>query len=160
MTPDQIAKCGSEQAHQTAFFAWCAVAFRNGILAANEWNRTSKLIETKGCGEPRLKWIHAIHNQGHGDAIRGARAKMEGVKAGVYDVFLPYPCGQYHGLYIELKKPSIKPVKETSKDGRSDKQVEFANDMQMIGYATILCYGWREMANAAERYLNLGEFKR
>jgi hypothetical protein len=54
---------------------------------------------------PECKWLHAIPNGGNRDAITGAMLKAEGVKSGVADLFLPYPVGVNHGLYIEVKTP-------------------------------------------------------
>jgi hypothetical protein len=128
MTPDQLAKSKSEHGEQRAVFAWCNMAFRYGPDCANDdlsytvkgyAQDFNKPISRLGlvCLVPELEWIYAIHNQGHGDAIRGGRAKAEGVKAGVSDICLPvkaqaskymipttqnYP--YYCGLYIEMKK--------------------------------------------------------
>lgn len=165
MTPDQLAKSGTEHAHQKALFAWAAVACYRGFKAADMWaesgvfNSYLPLISI-----PCLKWLHAIHNQGHGDAIRGGRAKAEGVKAGIPDIFLPYPkkwavdddnnlC-TIHGLYIELKRPELKPVKETSKGGLSDEQIEFGKFAIENGYQWKVAYGWKEAAKIIQDYLS------
>jgi hypothetical protein len=39
--------------------------------------------------QPLFKRLFAIHNQGHGDKVRGGRARAEGVKTGVPDLCLP-----------------------------------------------------------------------
>lgn len=166
MTPNQLAKSGTEHAHQVALFAWAAMAHYWGFKAANLWAGSGltpdKLVLTKR-PVPCLKWLHAIHNQGHGDAIRGGRAKAEGVRAGIPDIFLPYPSrgpiiGErifyYHGLYIELKKPSSKPVKETSKGGLSDEQIEFSKYAYQAGYSWHVAYGWAEAAKIIQDYLS------
>ena len=97
---------------------------------------------------PQLKWLHAIHNQGHGDAIRGGKAKAEGVKAGVADLFLPYvsPNSGYFGLYIELKtvKGTLAPI-----------QFEFINDMRKVGYAAHMARGWLEARKIILDYLQI-----
>lgn len=171
MTPDKIAK-ESEHSHQVAFFAYCAVAAMHGFEGADAWAagypfecRVDKLgnIERRDKSIPALKWIHAIHNQGHGDAVRGARAKAEGVKPGVADIFWPnavfsnyddpYLCADYYGLYIEMKKPSVKPVKETSKGGLSDEQIEFRDFVEFEGYKWAVCYSWQEAVNVLKEYL-------
>ena len=57
-----------------------------------------------------LAFMHAIPNGGERNRVQASRLKAEGVKAGVPDVFLPYPRirdnrVQFHGLYIEFKRP-------------------------------------------------------
>lgn len=163
MTPDQLAKSGTEHAHQVALFAWAAVATQHGFNVAKVWADTGILDKeySEAKGVSCLKWLHAIHNQGHGDAIRGGRAKAEGVRAGIPDIFLPYPAKMniyqnicHHGLYIEMKKPSSKPVKETSKGGLSDEQIEFKNYANENGYAWYVAYGWKEAAKIIQDYLS------
>lgn len=154
MTPDQLSKSGTEHSHQVALFAWAAVATWHGFKCAKMWAETGKIIPSESISMPCLKWLHAIHNQGHGDAIRGSRAKAEGVRSGIPDIFLPYPAGTLHGLYIELKKPSSKPVRETSKGGLSKEQIEFAKFARANGYGWQVCYGWVEAAKIIELYLS------
>src|SRR4051812_7142849 len=92
MTPDQLSKSGTEHAHQVALFAWAAVACYHGFAVANLWAKSGVLDPQYNRRPiPCLKWLHAIHNQGHGDAIRGGRAKAEGVRKGIPDIFLPFP---------------------------------------------------------------------
>jgi hypothetical protein len=85
-------------------------------------------------------------------------AKAEGVKAGVFDIFLPVPkeaygiepCGymqlDYCGLYIELKR----------KDGgkASTEQLDFQNDMHQAGYKAEICHGWEAARDCILEYLN------
>lgn len=98
---------------------------------------------------PILRWMHAINNQGHGDAVRGARDKAVGVTAGVYDLFLPVPVHgrhtMYHGLYIEMKK---------TKGGRaSPEQKEFGAYAEQMGYAHKVCHGHVEAIDTILSYL-------
>lgn len=76
LTPEQIAKAGSETAHQTALMAQAALHRKQ---------------------YPQLKWLHAIPN------ANSHRMVGEGVRSGIPDVCLPWPNQKYHGLYIELK---------------------------------------------------------
>lgn len=163
ITPKALAKRDSEHAHQVAYFAWCAVAFQHGFDIADKWNETGDLTFAKSVciAKPvrSLKWVHAIPNGGsRGDdektrAIRGGMLKAEGVRNGVADVFLPWPSGGFMGLYIEMKKPSLKPVKPTSKGGLSDDQIEFGADMKEVGYGWICCYSWEDAARVTRDYL-------
>ena len=98
---------------------------------------------------PQLKWAHAIPNGGRRDKIEAANLKRQGVKAGVSDIFIPVPCGGFHGLYIELKVGKNKP---------SEKQTEFQKDMLKAGYLTAVCYGAEEAIEVTKKYLK-GEIK-
>ena len=66
-----------------------------------------------------------------------------GVKAGVADIFLPFPCGDNAGLFIEMKKKGGK---------QSQKQIEFQNELHQA-YKYVLCYSWKEAADEIESYL-------
>lgn len=153
MRPNELAK-DSEHSHQVALFAWVAVARLYGFQAADDWAAGADLpiaaprppLEFVG-----LAWLHAIHNQGHGSALRGSRARAEGVRKGVPDMFLPYPIRFYAGLYIELKKPSVKP-KQGGKGGLSQEQINFRDYVLGMGYAWSVCYGWREAADCIKNY--------
>lgn len=80
---------------------------------------------------PELKWLHHIPNGGRRDKREAVKLRRQGVKAGVSDLFLPYPCNGYHGLYIEMK----------SEKGRLSKnQAEFLEDMAEYGFKTAVCY--------------------
>ena len=123
MTPEQIAKSGTEHAHQAALFAWCA-------LNVDKY--------------PELKWFHAIPNGGLRDKITASKLKAEGVKSGVSDTCLPVKRGNYSGLYIEMKKPGGKETKE---------QKEFGEFVKKQGFAYICCNTWIDAANMLLRYL-------
>lgn len=169
MTPDQLAKSGSEHAHQVALFAWVAIATIHGFKCADNWALNNVIVTHFGIEPlPMLKWMHAIPNGGtRGDdaktrAIRGGALKAEGVRQGVGDTFLPYPIftpqGEaYAGLYIEMKKPSLKPKSATAKGGLSDEQIEFSDYVTSVGYIYRVCYTWREAANVVKWYIGLTE---
>lgn len=93
MTPEQLAKSGTEHGHQRALFAWAA---KSGI--------------------PELSLMFAIPNGGLRDPRTAAKLKAEGVKSGVPDIFLPVARHGVHGLFIELKKPK----KGRASDNQSD----------------------------------------
>ena len=106
--------------------------------------------------------LHHIPNGGsRGDdaksrAIRGSQMKAQGVRTGVADVCLPVRRGGWSGLYIEMKKPSEKPVKATSKGGVSDDQAEFGAFVQSQGFGWIVCYSWEDAAAVIEQYMEQG----
>ena len=132
ITPEQLAKKGSEFAHQCALFCWCAL---------------------HGKQYPELKWFHSITNEEKtGSKIVGARSKASGRKKGVSDTFLPVARGGYNGLYIELKRPQLKP-KRNGKGGVSKEQLEFGRFVQNEGFGFVVCYGWKEARDILIKYL-------
>lgn len=138
MTPEQLAKSGTEHAEQMALFCWAGQAEQQARF-------------------PCLKWLHAIPNAGaRGNKVAAAQLKAEGVKAGVFDIFLPYVTyfesstgrhKRYAGLYIEMKREAGVPS-DVSKE-----QIQFAKHITEQGYAWIVCFGWRQAAVAIEAYL-------
>lgn len=86
---------------------------------------------------------YAIPNGGTRNRVEAANMKMEGVKAGVCDVFCGVPMqthgngprALYAGLYVEMKRP-------TGSYGVSDKQAEFMKVQRARGYATGVAMGW------------------
>lgn len=163
MSPWELCKGGTEHGHQRALFQWCKIAERYGFAAA--WDRKS--YEANGMeyafatyGQDNacwpLKWFHAVPNGGSlGDskqsqAIRGAQKKAEGVKAGVYDTFLPYPVTTgvcvYHGFFLEMKKPGeIK--------SRSASQKDFGREMANLAYAVAVADCWEMAARYVQDYM-------
>lgn len=193
---DYAAKTRNEYAEQVALFMWAGKAERFGWRAANDpecYNTKQEENEAAlakyilpgfgsyyddGLGKsvavdmfpaiPKLKWLHAIHNQGHGDAKRGADAKAGGVKAGVYDIFLPVPRTLWQhekgvwidnsfpvvaGLYVELKR--LKSARGAAGKA-SAKQEEFGADMSAEGYEVAVCVGWEAARDKIMDYLNKG----
>ena len=174
MTPDQLAKSGTEHGHQVALFAWCAVARLHGFDVADDWAagmgiEAAKSSRTNRTPVDALEWFHAIHNQGHGDKVRGANAKAEGVRKGVADTFLPWPIYEqcptdsqqmvvkWCGLYIEMKKPSLRPKSETAKGGASDEQIAFGQYAQRVGYEWAVCYDWEQAVCYLRSYIEWGQ---
>jgi hypothetical protein len=165
MTPTTLAKSGTEHAHQTALFAYAAVAYLHGFDVADEWSKTGKLPKRDPDAPPKvpaLEWFHAIPNGGsRGDddksrKIRGAQLKAEGVRQGVADTFLPWPSGEWHGLYIEMKKPTERPKSETAKGGVSDEQRSFGEYAKRVGYGWAVCYDWEQAASYLRSYIEWG----
>lgn len=171
---DYAEKSGTEHAHQAALFMWANMAMRYGHYTsmipasymqkdyARNYSRNA-IATGNDFLIPQLKWLHAIHNQGHGDAIRGAKAKAEGVKAGVSDMFLPVPRTMwsneeggtgylaagfpiYCGLYLELKVGSNTP---------SEDQLIFMADMREAGYCADWAKGWLEARDKILAYLQI-----
>lgn len=129
ITPEQLARSGSEHSMQAALFCWCA---------------SSNISE--------LKWLFAIPNGGLRDARTAGRLKAEGVKSGVWDIFLPYPKYKndfnlqldYIGLWIEFK---------IGKNILTKEQKEFKIYVESQGYKTAICYDWQSARDCILEYL-------
>ena len=93
---------------------------------------------------PELDLMFAIPNGGHRYKAVAARLKLEGVKAGVPDIFLPAAKCGHHGLFIELK---------FGKNKATTKQNWWMNELEKEGYLTAVCWGWTEAAALIESYL-------
>lgn len=81
ITPEQLARVGTEAAHQCALMCWAA---------------SSGIVE--------LKWLFHIPNGGSRHIAEAGKLKAMGVKSGVPDLFLPIMRNGRGGLWIELKK--------------------------------------------------------
>jgi hypothetical protein len=132
ITPEQLAKSGTEHGEQTALFCWCA-----------------ENIATY----PELRWFFAIPNGGtRGDdakarAIRGGALKAEGVKAGVADTFLMCARGGWHGLFIEMKRPG-------KRSNTSAEQDEFGAYCHENNYGFVVCDTWQSARDMLVSYLS------
>lgn len=125
ITPEQLAKPGTEHAHQAALFCWASMKYET---------------------YPELRLMFAIPNGGLRDKITAARLKATGVKAGVPDIFLPVAIfGRYHGLFIEMK---------ADKGTLSVAQSKWCFDLRDAGYEVVFCYGWEQARDTIIEYLN------
>lgn len=124
ITPEILARPGTEHSHQCAVFCWASL-------------NTTRF--------PVLKWMFAIPNGGERNIIVAASMKAEGVKKGVSDICLPVPMCGYHGLFIEMKK--LTGGKE------SKEQIEFGAFLTEQGYLYRCCYGWEQAVETLEWYL-------
>ncbi len=94
--------------------------------------------------DPRLAWVHSIPNAARRGYVTRCRMLDEGLRAGVADVFLPYPSNGLHGLYIEFKA------------GRNDctpEQLAFGEAALEAGYGWCVCRSVDEAMEAVSRYL-------
>lgn len=126
LTPELLSKDGSEHGHQMAVMQWSA------------FNRERF---------PELRWLFAIPNGGGRSARQGAMLKAEGVKGGVCDLMLPVARGQFHGLFIEMKRENGKP------SDISQNQKDFIDFVILGGYRAHVAFGWRDAVQCIESYL-------
>lgn len=112
----------SEHAEQKALFAW--------------WRVQYKALEP---------YLIAIPNGGARNLVTGAMLKAEGVRRGVPDVFLAYPSGGYHGLWIEMKR--------RAHGYASAEQKLMLAAFRRVGYDAAVCRGWDEAREKIQSYL-------
>lgn len=135
--PEDLAKSGTEDGHQMAVFCWAA-------------DNVGKY--------PELKWLHAIPNGGQRNVIEAGKLVAAGTRSGVWDIFLPYPMHtggplnfkQFHGCYVEMKKPERKNHKD---GGLTKEQLEFGVYARNNGYFTKVCYSWEEARDTLIAYM-------
>lgn len=82
---------------------------------------------------PALKLLYAIPNGGKRAIKTAVALKRQGVKAGVPDMCLPVSRGNYHGLYIELKRQKGGTVSEAQK--------AWIDALNAQGYKAVVCHG-------------------
>ena len=155
ITPESLAKSGTEHGHQCALFQHIAV------------NET----------DPRMKLLFAVPNGGDRRPSVAASLKAEGVKPGVPDLFLPvalryddeqgWCVTRYHGLWIEMKRPALAKGerRETVKlengeeveiiryGGCSEVQDKWHRLLRLQHYAVVVCYSWEDAVWALRLYL-------
>lgn len=98
------------------------------------------------CVYPELGLIFHIPNGGTRNKIEAINLKKQGVKAGVPDLFLPVPRGEFHGLFIELKY---------GKNKATIKQREWLIELSKQGYYAVVCNGFDEAKAVIESYIKM-----
>lgn len=134
VTPEMLAKSGSEDGMQAALFCWAAEASKQ---------------------YPQLKWLFAVPNGGQRHIVEATKLVATGTRSGVPDVFLPapirqYPDGSYHGCWIEMK---IEKHRNKKYGGLSNEQMEWIEYLEQAGYYCKVCYNWIEARDTLIAYL-------
>lgn len=96
---------------------------------------------------PQLVNMFAIPNGGQREHRTGTMLKREGVRSGVPDIALMYPCNGYHGLFVELKRRDGGKVSPTQSD--------WINRLNQAGYLAIVAFGAKEAVNEITKYLDM-----
>ena len=119
--------------------------------AIMQWARSTRLKPLYGVKGFIADYMFAIPNGGKRSPREGARLKAQGVLAGVPDMMLAIPRGQYSGLFIELKRPKVqgKPNPSTS-----IAQQEMIIKLNEVGYLAVVCYGYDQTVTCVNDYLN------
>jgi hypothetical protein len=110
-------------------------------LALMQWARLHPICK---------EYLIHIPNGGYRHKGEAKKLKAMGVKAGVSDFFLAYPCSLYsYGLWIELKRNNLlcKPTVL---------QQKWLIKMKDAGYVSAVAYGWEHAKQIIEDYLGEG----
>ena len=113
-------RCPTEHEEQCAVIKWC-----NTQLHA--------------------RYIFAIPNGAHKSMASAAKFKREGLRKGFPDLMLPIASGDFHGLFIEMKR--------TKGGVTSADQRVWIDFLHQAGYAAVVCRGAAEAIKAIEDYL-------
>lgn len=89
-------------------------------------------------------YVFAIPNGGTRHKIEARNLKLQGVTAGVPDVFVAIPKLPCHGMFIEFK---------SNKGKLTDSQKNMINLLSKQNYLCKICYSFEEGRNAVESYL-------
>jgi hypothetical protein len=117
----------TEYEHQVKIFAWADI----------------KSIEM-----PELKLLNSSLSGVRLSIGQATKAKRAGMPKGYPDIFLPVPRGEYHGLFIELKR--FKPRGYPSPD-----QDKWLRELAAQGYAASCCRGHDAAIMVIQDYLNI-----
>jgi hypothetical protein len=92
-------------------------------------------------------YLFHIRNGGSIKSAReGRKFKLMGVRKGVPDLFLSVPNKEYHGLYIEMKKPGGK---------LSMEQIDTKDKFERMGYEFYVVDSFDDFQKSIKDYLNL-----
>lgn len=117
--------CPTEHSEQVALVEWWSMYARWKSLPAS--------------------LLMAIPNGGARNAITGAMLKAEGVRAGVPDLFLAFPAGGLHGLFIEMKR---------ARGGATSTAQKIVGELlSRAGYGVAVCHGWQDARDTVIRYM-------
>ncbi|MDQ7835495.1 MAG: VRR-NUC domain-containing protein [Humidesulfovibrio sp.] len=123
--------------------------FKLGAPCPSEHKEQVALMQWVGWMTPRwpeLELLFAIPNGGDRDEVVAAKLKAEGVKKGVPDLMLPVARGEYHGLFVEMKR----------QEGGREKpeQKEWREKLLAQGYQAVVCRGLGEAMRAISEYMD------
>lgn len=105
-------------------------------VAAVNWFRYTR---------PELRLLlFSVPNGGRRDERTAALMKAEGAVAGVADLILLVPRGEWHGLAIEMK---------TAKGRQSESQKAWQKAVTRQGYLYVVCRSVDEFRGVVDRYL-------
>ena len=133
-----VSAAKSEKVSTTGYKGKARPAKRQAPKNSNEHKEQVKLIQWKDENlhlYPRLAALYAVPNEGQRNPVAGRKKKAEGLLAGVLDLHLPCPVGEYCGLWIEMKY---------GRNKMTQSQREWADLMRWLGHRVEVCYWFEE----------------
>ena len=96
---------------------------------------------------PELEVLYHIVNEGKRSLAEGAKLKREGLRKGIPDLALPVPsaCGNYCGLYIEMK---------TESGIVSEDQKKVIGNLRKYGNRVVVCRTAKKALHVIMEHLN------
>ena len=123
--------------------------YRPNALIPSEFEEQCSLVEWADqatvAGYHVGEFLFHIPNGSQRRKLTGAKLKLAGVRPGVPDLMLAIPAGDYHGLFIELKRIDggyLSPV-----------QRQWITRLIACGYRVEIAEGWIEAKKIIENYL-------
>jgi hypothetical protein len=124
--PGMRARIPTEAQEQRALFQWVEIARKT---------------------HPELVMLFAIPNGGSRHPAEAKNLKLTGVRSGVPDMFLPIPRGEWHGLFIELKRVKGSTVEPMQKI--------WIDALGRLGYMAEICHGFESARKTICQYLGV-----
>lgn len=88
---------------------------------------------------------------------KGTRYKMkrQGMESGWFDIYIPMPKGNYHSLWIELKRSDAKLLKKDGNpvDERTKNQIEIWRYLNDINHRAVFAFGAKQALKFVDCYL-------
>lgn len=150
ITPEYLAKSGTEDGEQSALFCYAGMKARGVIYSGD-----SPILITNVYPDYRWSLLYAIPNGGKRSTVTSSRLKATGVKPGFPDVGLPVARGGFHGLYIELKRRKVMGKRGRLVGGGTtqSEQETWHIKLQNEGYFVTTSYGWEDAVSDIQQYL-------
>lgn len=138
ITPAYLARSGTEDGHQSALFMYATdPRYADGR-------------------DPLWALLYSIPNGGARSGATAARMKATGAKKGFPDIALPVARGGFHGLFVELKRPTVLPqavIRSKRAGVVSVDQTKWHADLHKEGYCVAICYGYIHATLLINAYL-------
>ena len=120
-----------------------------------EWEEQAALIQWLNLMPALRQYVIKIHNEGERTHGQTWHLQKQGLCAGASDLFIAYPVGQSHGLWLEVKR-NMKYHASAMEKPTWVRQQRFQDMMRAVGYEAVTCYGWEHGKQLVESYLSNG----
>lgn len=105
-------------------------------------------VRTMALRYPLLELVYHTPNGGYRDPRTAAKFRALGVKAGIWDIFVPLPAP---GLWVEMK---------AGKNRLTPDQAKWRDRLEPFGYRFEVAYDWPTAARAIADHVGIPEDER